>query len=116
MSDLVDLMKYKARKEIRFLRGIQCMYRERYLAYIADFRVARERGDIERTREIAADLRQYVGEVRYLMGRQQSAYQRLASMADGMGFVATVNTEDGRREHAAPWPIDAYAATGNESV
>ena len=81
MAELVHRLRDRARKEIRYARGMQCMHRERYLEYVHDMRAARNCGDEKRRREIADDLRAFTGEMWHLMERQRSAYERLRDLA-----------------------------------
>lgn len=77
MSDLTDRLEQKTRKEIRYARGMEVMQRERYVEYCRDLRLARQRGDARRTREIIQDLSAFVGEMANLMDAHQRALARL---------------------------------------
>lgn len=77
LNELLDRLKHDARREIRYTRGMQCMYRERYLVYLQDLRKAREAQNFHGSLEIMKDMIDYTQEVRNMMVRQHAAYQRL---------------------------------------
>lgn len=83
MTEFVDRLREKTRREIRYTRGMQCMHRERYIEYCHDMQVARESGDIRRAGEIVDDLRAFTGEMWRIMAKQRSAYERLVGMQHG---------------------------------
>jgi hypothetical protein len=87
MADIIARLEDKARKEIRYARGMRCMHRERYLESCHELKLARQRGDLGRAAEIADDLRAFVAEMQTLIVRQQAAYDRLLHLHKGEGFV-----------------------------
>ena len=105
MTDMIEHLKSKARKEIRYAQGYQVMHRERYLEYLSDMHQAREHGDVERQTEIAHDLKSFVGEMWHLMRAQQSAFRRLKGMARGhtqpTAIIPDTATPAGKSPHAS---------------
>jgi hypothetical protein len=83
MTELVATLKDRLHMEIRYSRGMQCIHRERYMEYLKDMREARMRRDAQRMREIAADLRDFTGEMWHLMTLESSAYGRLWDIVAG---------------------------------
>jgi len=92
-DDLVIRLREHNRREMRYLRGMLCMHRERYLVYCGDLAAARESGDTTRTCELLQDLTQFAGEIDHLVSRQRSVSRRRAGLK-GASFV-----EGGSREY-----------------
>jgi hypothetical protein len=99
MAELVHRLRDRARKEIRYARGMQCMHRERYLEYVRDMQTARNSGDEKRRGEIADDLRAFIGEMWHLMEAQRSAYERLHDLtilrSDPPTIIGDTTTPEG---------------------
>ncbi len=79
-GEFVDELKRKARIDIRYARGMECMQRERYIEYVNDLRAARERGDYARAREIIQDLGAFAHETVQLMHQRRGVYERCVAV------------------------------------
>ncbi len=80
-NDLVTRIRENNRREMRYLGGMLCMHRERYLVYCSDLAVARVSSDTKRTRELLQDLTQFAGEIDHIVNKQRSVSRRKAGIA-----------------------------------
>ncbi len=80
MTELIEVLKERARKELRYMRGMQTMHRERYIEYCRDLRQAQKRGDHVRARQIIEDLAAFTGEMRHLIEQRRGVYERLVAL------------------------------------
>lgn len=106
MGQFVDELKRKARIDIRYARGMECMQRERYLEYVKDLREARERGDYVRAHEIIQDLGAFAHETVQLMHQRRKVYERCVAVG---AAPAPPRRRAGRDEKAGKHPATVVA-------
>ncbi len=102
MDILTERLTDKTRKEIRYCRGMQAMHRERYLEYLHELRLARQRGNARRTREITDDLRAFIGEMWHLVAQERSAYGRLFGIVVGQHTPSTIMPDSATSQGEEP--------------
>jgi hypothetical protein len=114
MHDMADRLKRKARKEILYSRGYQAMHKERYLEYLNDMQVARQRGDMKWQAEVAEDLRDFAGEMWNLMRMEQSAYRRIYGLTAGHPHPSAIIPDTATPEGEPPRNLSRLVKTRRE--
>src|SRR5262245_44475050 len=107
MADMVQRLKDRSRKEIRYTRGYQVMHRERFLECLHQLRRARWSGQRDQAAALAAELRGSAEEVEQLMQQQLAAYQRLTHLITPGDIIPDTAT----REEEEPAPVIRLVAT-----
>lgn len=105
MGQFTDEVKRRARLDIRYARGMECMQRERYLECLKDLRAARQRGDLTRAHEIIEDLGAFARETVVLMQQRQRVYERCVAV--GMA-PSSPRRFSARNETQQPAPVIAF--------
>ncbi len=86
ICSVVDPLIEKARMDVRYVRGMRCMHAERYLEYCRDLQQARQHSDWQETHRIIESLSAFSDEMRHLVAKHRSAWERLVQLKVGAGF------------------------------